>query len=168
VQTASVDDPRLTTRLVPGLRPVRVVLDPHARLAPHLQVLRDGAAPTVVVTGKDGHAEPERWGAHVQVLHITCHDGLLDPRDILDALHARGLSRVFVEGGGVTVSRFLQAHALDRLHVTVAPKIIGSGTPALQLAPIDRIADAITAVRCRRFTLGTDVLFDCDLRAGRP
>ena len=32
--------------------------------------------------------------------------------------------KVLVEGGGVTVSRFLQAGLLDRLHVTVAPLLI--------------------------------------------
>ena len=64
----------------------------------------------------------------------------------------------------MTVSRFLQAGTLDRLQLAVAPKILGSGTPALQLPPIERMAEAITA-RCRRFVLGADLLFDCDLRA---
>ena len=32
-----------------------------------------------------------------------------------------------IEGGAETVSRFLAAGCLDRLHVTVAPTIIGSG-----------------------------------------
>ena len=45
----------------------------------------------------------------------------------------RGLRRIFVEGGGITVSRFLAAGALDRLHVTIAPLLIGSGIPAFTL-----------------------------------
>ena len=39
-----------------------------------------------------------------------------------------------VEGGGVTVSRFLAAGCLDRLHVTIAPLLLGSGVPAFTLA----------------------------------
>jgi diaminohydroxyphosphoribosylaminopyrimidine deaminase/5-amino-6-(5-phosphoribosylamino)uracil reductase len=66
----------------------------------------------------------------------------------------------------VTVSRFLQAGLLDRLQLTIAPKIIGSGTLGLSLAPVEQMADVITA-HCRRFWLGADVLFDCDLRAER-
>jgi riboflavin-specific deaminase-like protein len=166
-QTACADDPRLTTRLVPGRQPTRVVLDPHARLDPHLQLLSDGVAPTIVVVGRDVRDKVPRWGAHVQVLQLPCQDGLLDPRAVLGGLRASGLSRVFIEGGGVTISRFLHARALDRLQLVIAPKIIGSGTPALQLPPIDQMADAITAAGCRRFALGPDMLFDCVLRAAR-
>ena len=163
-QTAHVDDPRLTTRLVPGSQPARVVLDPRARLDPGLQLLCDGAARTIVIIQRGARADTRRWGAHVELLELAAQDGLLDPRVVLEALRERGLSRIFVEGGGVTVSRFLQAGMLDRLQLAIAPKILGSGTPALQLLPIERMADAITA-RCRRFVLGADLLFDCDLRA---
>ena len=54
------------------------------------------------------------------------------------------------EGGGITVSRFLQAGLLDRLHVTVAPMLIGSGRPALTLPPIGTLAQALRP-RCRHF-----------------
>ena len=71
---------------------------------------------------------------------------------------------VLVEGGGVTVSRFLQAGALDRLHVMVAPMLIGSGRPGLVLPPIDTLEEAIRpASRC--FACGVDTLFDLELRA---
>ena len=82
---------------------------------------------------------------------------------VLDALRGQGLRRVLVEGGGITVSRFLQAGLLDRLHVTVAPLLIGSGRAALTLPPVETIAQAIRP-RCRHFHLGEDVLFDLDLR----
>jgi riboflavin-specific deaminase-like protein len=166
-QTASRDDPRLTTRLVPGRQPARVVLDPQARLDPRLQLLRDGAARTVVVTAQGARADTARWGPHVEQVEVPADAGLLAPSAVLQALRARGLSRIFIEGGGVTISRFLQAGALDRLQLAIAPKIIGSGTPALQLPPIAEMADAITAACCRRFALGADMLFDCDLRPAR-
>jgi riboflavin biosynthesis pyrimidine reductase len=82
---------------------------------------------------------------------------------VLEALRARGYRRVLVEGGGVTVSRFLQAGVLDRLHVCVAPLLIGSGRPALTLPPVETLAHALRP-RCRHFHLGDDLLFDLDLR----
>jgi riboflavin biosynthesis pyrimidine reductase len=96
----------------------------------------------------------------VEVVEVSSEGGHLCLPDLLSALRARKLSRIFIEGGGITVSHFLQAGLLHRLHVVVAPMILGSGTPALQLDPIDRISDAITT-RCRHFALGPDVLFDC-------
>jgi riboflavin biosynthesis pyrimidine reductase len=86
----------------------------------------------------------------------------LSPRAIVEALGRRGLLRLFVEGGGVTVSRFIEARALDRLHVTIGPLLVGSGRPGIVLPGIDRVDQALRPVT-RRFELGADVLFDCRL-----
>ena len=93
-------------------------------------------------------------------------EGGLDLRALLETLRARGLRRILVEGGGVTVSRFLQAGLLDRLHLTVSPMIIGSGRPSILLDAIATLDEALRPP-CRRFTLGEDILFDLDLRARR-
>ena len=69
---------------------------------------------------------------------------------------------MLVEGGGITVSRFLRAGVVDRLHVTVAPLLIGSGRPALTLEPIETLDQALRP-RCRHFHLGEDILFDLEL-----
>ena len=52
--------------------------------------------------------------------------GTLDVSAIRTALDDRGLSIVFVEGGGITISHFLEAGCIHRLQITVAPVIIGS------------------------------------------
>ena len=78
-----------------------------------------------------------------------------------------GLRRVLVEGGSDTISRFIDAGVVDRLHVLLAPIILGSGRPGLELAPILSVAQAMRpAARVHVFPDG-DVLFDCDLRSGR-
>jgi len=163
VQTAQVDDPELTTRLVSGPHPTRVVLDPRNRLTPGLRVLCEATAKTIVVRATDTDAREADSSEHVQVLQIPAVNGKFDLHRLLADLRARGLTRIFIEGGGITVSRFLQAKLLDRMHLAVASKIIGSGTPALQLDPIDSMNDALS-MRSRRFALGDDLLFDCDLR----
>jgi riboflavin biosynthesis pyrimidine reductase len=58
---------------------------------------------------------------------------------------------------------FLEANLLDRLHVAIAPLIIGNGRPAIRLPPQATLSD------CRRplyrvFRMGGDVFFDCELR----
>jgi riboflavin biosynthesis pyrimidine reductase len=88
----------------------------------------------------------------------------LDVAEVLRLLRARSCHRIFVEGGGVTVSMFLEANLLDRLQVAIAPLIIGNGRPAIRLPPQAAISD------CRRpsyrvFRMGGDVFFDCDLRS---
>jgi riboflavin biosynthesis pyrimidine reductase len=77
------------------------------------------------------------------------------------------LRRLFIEGGGITVSRFIEGRALNRLHVTICPILIGAGSPGLRLPGIDRLEHALRP-SSRRFTLGEDVLFDCNFGSHEP
>ena len=85
------------------------------------------------------------------------------PRRHPRALAARGLLRLLIEGGGKTIAGFLDAGLLQRLHVAIAPLIIGAGPSGLRSsAPALRLADAL---RPETFVYGlsSDVIFDCAL-----
>ena len=106
--TVAADDPQLTTRHVSGPSPLRVVLDPTRRLDEHYRVFSDDAAATLYVCARrrPGPRKPLRPGP------LAARRGPADGVDLpelLRLLHARGCSRIFVEGGGVTVSMFLEA-----------------------------------------------------------
>ncbi|HKO51337.1 MAG TPA: RibD family protein [Polyangiaceae bacterium] len=158
--TVELDDPELTTRLVPGDHPTRVVIDPKLRLAHARRLYRDGAAPTLIACRRDG--DRGQGPPRIPLLELASDRALLSLPELLSALAARGLRRIFVEGGGVTISHFIQAHCLDRLHVTVCPILIGRGRPGISLPGVDRLDQALRPAT-RRFTLGEDVLFDCRL-----
>jgi diaminohydroxyphosphoribosylaminopyrimidine deaminase / 5-amino-6-(5-phosphoribosylamino)uracil reductase len=166
-RTAEADNPRLTTRLVRGRNPLRVIIDPQCRLSPALQVFANDEAPTlrVCTRGVPGVFQARARGE--DVLEVTAAGGKIDLPELLEQLHARGCRRVFVEGGGITVSSFLEAGLLDRLHVAVAPLLIGSGRPAIRLAARHRLKDCM-AVEPRIYRTGRDILYDCDLRACAP
>ncbi|MEK9660971.1 MAG: RibD family protein [Alphaproteobacteria bacterium] len=159
-RTVARDDPRLTVRLVSGDNPVRVVIDPARRLDPGLQVFADAAAPTLLLCGDTATDGATRHG-QAEIVALPADDaGGLAPRAIVDALAARGLTSLFVEGGGATVSRFVEAGLVNRLHVTVGPLLLGDGHPTLTLTPIDRV-DAARRVAMRPFRLGDELLYDC-------
>jgi riboflavin-specific deaminase-like protein len=156
--TVAADDPQLTTREVRGPDPLRVVLDPRRRLPATHRVFADGK-PTLLLSDSGG---PATHGT-AQALRVP---GLAPP-DVLAALAARGVVRVFVEGGGVTVSRFLAAGCVDRLHVTVAPMILGSGRAAFTLPVVERLEQALRfgfAVH----DIAPDILLDCHIARRRP
>jgi riboflavin-specific deaminase-like protein len=159
--TVDCDDPQLTTRLVPGDNPTRVVIDPALRLAPRRRLFQEDAAPTIVVCARGARAGTERIG-RAEILEVEAEARVLPPAAIVEALSRHGLRRIFVEGGGITVSRFLEARVLDRLHVTICPIFIGKGRPGVCLPAIDRLDDALRP-RARRFDFGDDMLFDCNL-----
>jgi riboflavin-specific deaminase-like protein len=162
--TVAADDPQLTTRLVPGPSPLRVVYDPGRRLVPTFRVFTDGAAPTLYVCPRTRTTPGERLMGEAQVVGIEADDSGDGLAQLLQMLHARGCVRVFVEGGGVTVSAFLEADLLDRLQIAIAPLLIGEGRPAIRLAPRTHLRDC-RRPRYRVFRMGGDVLFDCELGA---
>lgn len=157
--TVAIDDPQLTTRLVEGDSPVRVVLDPRARLHADHQVFRDQSAHTLVVTERGRHSQ---LPAHVERMELPrTAAGLLDLAALLQALRARGLSRIFIEGGALTIAHFLRAKLLHRLQLAVAPVVLGPGPelPSYRLSP--RALPALG--HTRSFSLGDDTLFETAL-----
>jgi riboflavin-specific deaminase-like protein len=163
VDTVRTDDPRLTVRACAGDNPVRVVLDHRGRVDRDRHVFTDKAAPTLWVLGCADDDTDEQVADGVEVVRLFCDDDGIAPRLLLDTLAARGLGRVLIEGGGVTVSRFLAAGALDRLYITIAPLILGDGVPGLRFPGTANMGDALRAP-VRRYLLGDDTLFELDLR----
>jgi riboflavin-specific deaminase-like protein len=157
--TVCYDDPQLTVRGIAGASPVRVVIDPRLRLDTHYKLFTDGAIDTLLICRERDRRGVERHG-QARVMGIETEDDNLSPQALIAGLRSEGLTRIFVEGGGMTVSRFLQAGCLDRLQITVAPVILGSGRPGITLPEIEDVAQGLRPT-VRQFRLGDDTLFDC-------
>jgi len=160
VNTVLNDDPQLTVRRCTGAHPVRVVIDPERRLDGSQRIFRDGAAATLVLAAAD-RAQAGETLAQAEVVPVPRGEWGLDPRDIRRILAQRGLSSLFIEGGGITVSRFLAACALDRLQIAVVPLILGSGRPGILLPEITDLRHGLRP-NTRRFVLGNDVMIECN------
>ncbi len=170
--TARADDPALTVRSVPladgQLQPLRVVLDRTGSLSPDLSLFTDGAAPTLAVVAQD--ADPayadalrQRGGA---VWTAPLRDDHLDLGAVLDRLGrgdempagVRPIQSLLVEAGPGLATALLAADLVDRVWWFVAPKVAGSGTPALGDLGTERMADALGFVESRWETIGPDAL----------
>jgi len=164
--TVQADDPLLTTRLCPGSSPVRVVIDTECRLRDTHRVFAGGPRTLLLCADDTARLDHADGVDLVRLPRADGGQGLAVPA-ILSALAERGLHRVFVEGGGVTVSRFLAAGGLDRLHVTVAPLLLGSGVPSFTL-PCPQSPEDGMRLRWTLHRLGDDLLFDIPLDRARP
>jgi diaminohydroxyphosphoribosylaminopyrimidine deaminase/5-amino-6-(5-phosphoribosylamino)uracil reductase len=162
IGTALADDPQLTVRRVAGAHPARVVLDPRGRLPSNARLLNDDGTRRLVVTACGASCTLPG----VEVLALPATDGHIAPVAILEGLAQRGLRRVLIEGGADTISRFLAAGCLDRLHVVVAPIILGAGRSSIELEAIHRVEQALRPPM-HVHNLEGEVLFDCDLSAHR-
>ena len=143
--TALADNPLLTAR-PPGPRtPTRVVLDRRARLSPASQLARTARqTPTLIATTDAGAA------ALQPLLELGCEVACLPSvAAVLEELGNRHMTNVLVEGGSAVLGSFLDAHAVDEVHVFVAPILAGGrealsalgGEGARRLADALRLAD---------------------------
>lgn len=134
--TVEADDPRLTARTEPRPpreeQPIRVVVASKGTLPEGARVL-DDAAPTLVLATREAQLD----GAEV----VAVEGGdRVDLEAGLAALADRGVGQVLLEGGPTLGASFVAAGLVDRIHVYVAPRILGEG-PSL--------ADALEGVPAR-------------------
>jgi 3,4-dihydroxy 2-butanone 4-phosphate synthase/GTP cyclohydrolase II len=158
IGTVLADNPRLTVRLASGPDPQPIVLDSQLRLPLDANLLRHPRRPWIATTGRAG---PERQAAleaaGVRVIRLPADDcGRVDLPALLDALADAGIETLMVEGGSAVITSFLSAPLVDRLVLTLAPRIVG-GLRAVS-APCD--------LRLRNVTyhsLGTDLIVEADV-----
>lgn len=146
VETVCKDDPELTVRW--GRRywvrqPWRLVLDPMGRIPPTARLLNDQFSDrTVVFVGEGARYESvARLQEKVEVISLQrTEDGQLDLAQMLTVLGQRGITRLLVEGGGLTIGGFLEQGLGDEAYIFLAPIIIGGRS-------------APRAIRSRRTTM---------------
>lgn len=128
-RTVLADDPELTTRLVNGPNPLRLVLT-QAPLPTHHRLF-DAQAPTEQLSYKE------------EQLAISL------PK-ILNNLYERNVQSVLVEGGAATLKAFLESGTWDEIRRFTAPRLLSAGLKAPELPS--------NAILTREEAIGGDTL----------
>ena len=126
--TVLADDPLLTARPAGPRIPLRIVLDRTASLPLSSRLIQTlGEAPVLVVTasGADPLRENALRAAGCEVLSLPCPDYPSMLPSLLEELGRRRFTNLLVEGGSKVLGGFCDAGLLDRVHVFVAPRLLG-------------------------------------------
>lgn len=166
IGTVLKDDPLLTTRLVVGPSPARIVVDSTLRIPLTAKVLRDATARTIVATTSSASPAAVRRvrAAGADVVQLPADEsGQVDLRTLLERLRGMGLSAVLIEGGRGMITSALRGRLIDRLTVCIAPKVIGQGIEAVGDLHLDRLREALMFRDARFVPCGDDVIFEGEL-----
>ena len=129
IRTVLSDDPELNVRGIPGGQsPVRIILDSRGRLPPKSKVLTDDSIRVIQVLGSD-KSGPETL-IHKNLTRIRAKTLRPEIPWIIDQLKRQGIGSLLVEGGSEVHASFIRCGFVSRLHLFVAPKLIG-GSKAL-------------------------------------
>jgi 5-amino-6-(5-phosphoribosylamino)uracil reductase len=131
--TVRNDNPRLLVR-DPGRRqarldrgltehPVKVTVTQRGRLDPSQRFFaEDGSRKLVYANSRVAEALDDRLG---QVSEVVDAGDPVRMADLARDLHARGVRRLMVEGGGAVHTQFLADDLVDELQLVVAPFFVG-------------------------------------------
>ncbi|WP_181578180.1 dihydrofolate reductase family protein [Arthrobacter sp. AQ5-05] len=121
-------------RLANGMpeRPLLVVVSGRLDLDVHSALFTKN--PGKILLLGSGSADPGRaaaLGAVAEVVSAQAPGPAIDPRWIIETLHARGLRVIHSEGGPTLLADFQRADALDSLCVTYSPVLAGGDGPRI-------------------------------------
>lgn len=112
-------------------QPVRIVCDTHLRTPLDARLVATAReVPTLIATCVADEAQTSAYrarGCEVVTLPPGEH-GHLDLGTLLDALGARGIDGVIVEGGGTLLGALFDAHLVNAVQAYVAPKVFGGAS----------------------------------------
>lgn len=126
VGTVIADDPELTARIPNGRNPLRIVLDSTLRIPLDSKLAADGVADTWIFTSRNHDAAKrkslEKLGVSV---YQTSSDTQVNVLDVVRLLGEKGISSLFIEGGGTINAAFLEQGLVDKVVFYFAPKLVG-------------------------------------------
>ncbi len=164
VGTVIKDNPRLTTRLVKGRNPLRIVLDSTLRVPPDALVFKDlDKARTIVATTARGAEDKlttlRRMGLEVLILPPDA-GGRVGLSALLKTLGERDISSILVEGGAETNTSFIKLGLVDKVIAIIAPKILGKGTETIDDLNISDLSQALKLSFIKVYRSGEDIVVE--------
>lgn len=131
--TVLADNPALTTRLVVGKNPVKVVLDSNLHLPKSAKLFASGSKTLVFNYLKEG----VEGDVHFMRLQRQGEDVLAQ---VLKILYDQGIQSLLVEGGGKVLQSFINGHCFDVVYKIVNPRLLlknGINAPDFSMPEIE-------------------------------
>lgn len=134
--TINVDNPLLTVRHVKGKNPIRIILDSSGTISTNSKIVKTAnkISTILVVTERATRITSKLDKKRVEI--IRCGRNKINLKKLLNILQKRGISKILLEGGGITNWYFLKEKLVDELILTVTPYILG-GKDAISLVQGD-------------------------------
>ena len=162
INTVLKDDPRLNA---PSKRLKKIIVDSQLRLPVKAKLLA-GVKPgdcIVAATAKSNLSKRKRLERKgIAVLVCPQKAGKVDLSYLLKELAKQEITSVLIEGGAQVIGNALKAKVVDKLHVLIAPKIMGDqrALTSVQGLNIQRLQDVVRLKNTTLTFLGEDILID--------
>jgi len=156
--TALIDNPQLTVRMVESYhRPERIVLAGTNHLPHELGILSDDQ-PVIVIAEPTHELHWRDINENLTVFFIE-----RGPRfwiEFLRKMYDIGIGSVLLEGGSGVITSAIQSGLVDKLHVFIAPILVGEGTSPVNDLGLLKIADAVKITHSKIHLIDRDIYIE--------
>ena len=165
-ETARIDNPKLTVRMVEGRNPYRVVLDSSLKLKSDLNLFKiNSDNKTIVITSEKNKSklkkinQLEKLGVKILFVKLDAQ-GRMQLKSVLKEIAKLQISSILVEGGSKIYSSFLKQKLFDDIFLFVSPKILGNGLKTFSELKSNKLSDAAKLNIRRTQKIGDDLLIE--------
>jgi len=135
--TALFDDPQLTTRLVPGANPIRIVVDMDLRLPKSLHLF-NSKTPTIVFNSREHNLPLQKISVNelkqTNVGYYQVSEDVSLVYQMTNGLYSMGIQSVLIEGGPHLLQSFIDEGVWDEARVITNEELaVGVGLRAPEL-----------------------------------
>ena len=165
-ETARIDNPKLTVRMVEGRNPYRVVLDSSLKLKSDLNLFKiNSDNKTIVITSEKNKSklkkinQLEKLGVKILFVKLDAQ-GRMQLKSVLKEIAKLQISSILVEGGSKIYSSFLKQKLFDDIFLFVSPKILGNGLKIFSELKSNKLSDSAKLNIRRTQKIGDDLLIE--------
>ncbi len=126
--TADIDNPQLTARLVSGNNPLRVTIDLHNRLPENLYV-KDHSVPTIIFS-----LNPPESSHNLEYVPVSHKDNLW--KELFADLYMRNIQSIIIEGGYIILQDLINKKLWDEARIFTGPGYFHAGIPAPSISGV--------------------------------
>lgn len=119
--TITQDNPKLTTRKWAGINPIRLIIDPKAKINADAAVLNKDADTIIFNTLKNEQSSNVHW---------ELVDGTNILHDLLESCTQKGIQSILIEGGATTLSHFIEKKLWDECRIVTSQEVLKKGVEA--------------------------------------
>jgi diaminohydroxyphosphoribosylaminopyrimidine deaminase / 5-amino-6-(5-phosphoribosylamino)uracil reductase len=163
-ETARIDNPKLTVRIVEGRNPYRIILDSRLDLNPELNVFKiNKDKKTILVTIADYASKKNKIKKFEQlgvkmIFVKKNHNGRVHLKSTIKEMAKIGIASILVEGGSKTFSSFVKQELFDDIMMFISPKILGNGVKTFSELSFRNLDSALKLKIKSNEIIGEDVL----------
>ncbi|MAQ73552.1 MAG: hypothetical protein CMD49_04530 [Gammaproteobacteria bacterium] len=155
-KTILYDNPMLTTRLVKGNNPMRLVLDPRDKIRDNKNIFKNPDKNSFKIIGMNKKNKNEKS------FRLPTLKNNFKANNLLKLFKKLNKRIIFIEGGGYTISNFYESNLLNRFHLCLSPILIGQGKNSF-LIKGKRFMRDFKNHKINYYEMGKDILCDIDL-----